>query len=95
MIKAAGMLLAEPKSSDTLKWGTAKVQLALRAVTTVLEHMIGPCMGLGCPDRAAAIHGRSPHYTLVYLNITRKCMSDSVSVATRGPILIVSQSLCE
>ena len=55
MIQAAGMLLPEAKMSDTLKWGTAKVQLALRAVTTVLENMIGPCMGLGCPDRAAAM----------------------------------------
>ena len=55
MVKAAGMLLAEPRVADTLKWGMAKVQLALRAVTTILETMIGPCMGLGCPDRANAM----------------------------------------
>ena len=42
MIKAAGMLLAEPRIADTLQWGMAKVQLALRAVTTILETMIGP-----------------------------------------------------
>ena len=55
MMKAAGMLLNERREADTLAWGAAKVQLALRAVTTILECMIGPCMGLGCPDRCAAM----------------------------------------
>ena len=55
MIKAAGMLQPDQKPGDVFFWGPAKVQLGLRTILIMLEHVVGPTVGGGCPDRTASM----------------------------------------
>ena len=37
------------------RWGASRVQQGLRVTLMILENIIGPEMGAGCPDRAVSI----------------------------------------
>lgn len=55
-MKAAGKITQEdPPIADVKLWQPAMVQQGLRSTMQILEVLIGPPMGIGCPDRVVAM----------------------------------------